>query len=391
MTAIPDFPDRFLNTLVHDLYRRAAGEPLWQPIPIRVIDHPAVVQAIFRSPDRFIKNYGFLENFAKARFSSNGEEWRRRSQLTQPYYNRVAETIGAERLGDIYRNRLLQQDLTSSQAIFQALVSAAIEVISVGFGLDAPIPWPIDIVEAVRQALKLHQAMAWCPGNPALHAENVQRLTAGASQIRHLWQQREDMRRFLAHLEASAQGVEQFDAVQEMLQNLLAASETVASSLLWAVDRLGRSPGLQDALRQQPDQLDLFIKELLRLFPPVPMVTRIALPDATVGGMAFQHHEPVVISLVGLHCHRDYWQQPFEFQLPRPEFAQDRYERLAYIPFLSGPRVCGGMRLALAEMQAALLQVLDLFDVLPVVDPLGFEYGLASRPSARLGLQRRSS
>jgi hypothetical protein len=374
-----------LSGILKGLYRRAAGDRNALALPIKIIDKPDVANAIFLAPDVFVKNYGFLETFAKARFSANGDEWKLRAALTQPYYNRAFQRIGGEGLQQIYRQHLLDYAAGKKSSIFQTFLDAAISVISRSFGLEEDIPWPEVVVERIRRGLKIQQALAWLPQNPIVFARVAAELQDDACALGELWQAHAGTRNLMASIESQAEGIPSFDAAQELLQIMLAASETVASSMLWLIEGLGRWPQVQAKLRAGgPADLELYIKETLRLFPTLPMVTRVCSRATTVAGVEFKNQESVLVSIVGLHCNPDCWIKPMEFHFPRQEFVDDSYNKAAFVPFITGPRVCGGMRLAQAELNAALPVFLDLFQATSIATPLDFEYGLASRPVGAL-------
>jgi cytochrome P450 len=99
-----------------------------------------------------------------------------------------------------------------------------------------------------------------------------------------------------------------------------------------------------------------------------------------------------LISIIGINCHRNYWKDALSFQFPRQEFEDNSFKTIAYKPFLSGPRVCGGMKLARRELKSALMTILELFDIGHIEVPMKMEYSLTSRPSTNLDeyLKRRS-
>jgi cytochrome P450 len=103
--------------------------------------------------------------------------------------------------------------------------------------------------------------------------------------------------------------------------------------------------------------------------------------------------QPIVISIVGLHHDSANWNEPDIFDCSRPEFLNDTYDRRAFLPFLAGPRMCGGAKLARLELVEGFKALIRHFSVQGASDEIGFDYGLALRPraSAKLVIVRRAS
>lgn len=148
---------------------------------------------------------------------------------------------------------------------------------------------------------------------------------------------------------------------------LLAGYETTSSTLAWAVDELSRRPALADALAEEreaaddptDDPADLLrlmgqlrlttavIKEVLRLHPPVWLLSRRALRDDVVAGWPIRAGDDVCI--VTAEVQRKGWGDPDLFD-PSRFLTGDDHGR--YLPFGMGPRGCPGG--SLADMEATL-------------------------------------
>jgi cytochrome P450 len=282
-----------------------------------------------------------------------------------------------------------QQSRTSIEHDLEAavvLVHAALEVVSKSFGLPNTIPWPMDLVNKTRAALIDQQAMAWVGAAPELMEQSRRHLTTIFAEFEALWQVDPALQALLSRLETQAKGIENFSAVGELLQNVFASTETTSSGLLWAIECMTRQADLFlfKQADQHVDELVVFLDEVLRVFTPVPYVSRVCKQATAINGMSFAENEPIVISIVGVHSDPQYWHEPLLFKPRRQEFIQASYPRHAYIPFINGPRVCAGMKLARQELKCGMLALLARFSVKPCNEPRGLEYGLASRPSVKL-------
>ncbi|WP_459976632.1 cytochrome P450, partial [Mycobacterium avium] len=66
---------------------------------------------------------------------------------------------------------------------------------------------------------------------------------------------------------------------------VLAGLDTVTAALGAALLALARDPQLRDQLRADPEQVKVFVEEIVRLEPPAPVVPRVTTEPVTVGGV----------------------------------------------------------------------------------------------------------
>jgi len=165
--------------------------------------------------------------------------------------------------------------------------------------------------------------------------------------------------------------------VDNLLTFYLAGHETTAKALTWTLYLLSRSPAWAGALADEVarvaggapvrgehiDKLVLtqqVLKESMRLYPPVPMMTRQAVADARIGERAIAKGTSVLMSIYAIHRHARRWERPHEFDPTR--FAPSReasIPRYQYMPFGAGPRICIGMPFAMIEATAILATLLQ--------------------------------
>ncbi len=153
----------------------------------------------------------------------------------------------------------------------------------------------------------------------------------------------------------------------ELVTLLLAGHETTASTLTWtfyllhhhhevwerlhaeAVSVLGdRAPVYEDLHRLR--YTAMVVDEVMRMYPPVWLLPRIAVADDVVGGYHVPAGADLVLCPYALHRHPEFWPDPDRFDPHRfdPDRPVDR-PRYAYIPFGAGPRFCVGNNLGLME------------------------------------------
>jgi cytochrome P450 len=96
----------------------------------------------------------------------------------------------------------------------------------------------------------------------------------------------------------------------------------------------------------------------MRLFPPAPLLSRMAVRDDVLCGRTVSAGSIVMIAPWIVHRHRRLWNEPHVFDprrfLPGRREAIDRF---AYLPFGAGPRICIGMTFAIQEMIIVLAHV----------------------------------
>ncbi|HET6389942.1 cytochrome P450 [Hyphomicrobium sp.] len=158
---------------------------------------------------------------------------------------------------------------------------------------------------------------------------------------------------------------------------LFAGHETTAKALTWTLYVLARAPEWQERVREEivsvigSGRIDAaavgklpvtnrVLKEVMRLYPPAPVMTRIAAKDVELGGKAIPASTLVVMPIFVIHRHKSLWQDPERFDPDRflPE-NEARYPRTQFMPFGYGQRVCIGMSFAILEATAILATLLQ--------------------------------
>jgi cytochrome P450 len=107
----------------------------------------------------------------------------------------------------------------------------------------------------------------------------------------------------------------------------------------------------------------MILQESMRLYPPAhTMAFRMAQQDDVVCGMRVPKGSLVTIIPWIIHRHRSLWENPGRFEPERftPE-AIARRDRLAYLPFGFGPRICIGASFAMTEVVLILATLAQRF------------------------------
>ncbi|MGC1212595.1 MAG: cytochrome P450 [Micromonospora sp.] len=161
----------------------------------------------------------------------------------------------------------------------------------------------------------------------------------------------------------------------ELVTLLLAGHETTASTLSWTFHLLDEHPQVWQRVHEEAtevlgDRLPVYedlhrlrytsmvIEEVMRLYPPVWMLSRLAQADDLVGGYHVPAGTDVLVCPYTLHRHPAFWEEPDRFDPTRFDPARSVHRpRYAYLPFGAGPRFCVGNNLGMMEAAFVLAMV----------------------------------
>ncbi|VVJ20381.1 Cytochrome P450-related protein [Amycolatopsis camponoti] len=163
----------------------------------------------------------------------------------------------------------------------------------------------------------------------------------------------------------SGEGASRTRMRDELITLLLAGHETTASTLGWAFHLIDEHPEVGERLHTEavevlgdrlPEHEDLrkltytvaVVEEVMRMYPPVWLLPRIAQADDEIGGYHVPAGSDVVVVPYTLHRHPGFWTDPERFD-PERFTAAERPPRYAYLPFGAGPRFCIGNSLGVME------------------------------------------
>ncbi|XP_034473855.1 probable cytochrome P450 28a5 [Drosophila innubila] len=170
---------------------------------------------------------------------------------------------------------------------------------------------------------------------------------------------------------------------------LLDGFETTAGVLSHLLLLLGRDAQVQQRLRDEIKSyineqgiiefdklnelplLDACIMESIRMFPPAFMSNKICtepieLPNKNGENYIVERGTAVIVPHYCFMMDEEHFPNPEEFQPDRflqSDAVKMYRERGVFMGFGDGPRVCIGMRFALAQIKAAVVEVLTKFDI----------------------------
>ena len=148
-------------------------------------------------------------------------------------------------------------------------------------------------------------------------------------------------------------GILQMGEVTTILHTLLSAGGESTTSLLGnAVRMLAENPALQQQLRAQPELVDIFVEEALRLESPFRQMLRSVPRDTTLGGVDIPVDSTVLLMFAA--GNRD----PAQFDHP-DQIDLTRGSPKRHLAFGHGIHFCVGAALARIEARAVLQAVLE--------------------------------
>jgi cytochrome P450 len=203
-----------------------------------------------------------------------------------------------------------------------------------------------------------------------LVAQRRQTPSAGADLLDHL-------------LRAGDEETDRMMSDDELARNLvtfiLAGHETTAVALTWTLWLLAKYPHVQDQVAaeaqatigtgnveaQHIERLTFtkqILQEAMRLYPPVPAITRQPLAPLMLGGEQLTPATQVAITIYPLHRNRRVWKNPDTFDPDRFTVEQIKARpRYTYLPFGAGPRICIGASFAMIEAAVVLAVLVRAF------------------------------
>ncbi|XP_059618982.1 probable cytochrome P450 28a5 [Phlebotomus argentipes] len=182
----------------------------------------------------------------------------------------------------------------------------------------------------------------------------------------------------------------ELDMVAHAVTFFLDGFETSSIAMAFTLYELGKCKNVQEKLRQEIREtiakhgkithevvsempyLDQVLNESLRLYPPATMLGKICTEKITIKVKEGEYRyieegDDVTFPVYSFHRDPEFYENPDEFIPERfdPENGGVKAfrDKGVFVPFGDGPRICLGQRFAQAQIKAALVSLLDNFEV----------------------------
>ncbi len=141
-------------------------------------------------------------------------------------------------------------------------------------------------------------------------------------------------------------------------------------ALSWGIYALGFFPKAQEKIRAEAAlpwnerrYTEAFLKEVMRLYPPAALISRTTTKAENLNGLQVDDHEGILIPILAIQRHQDYWERPDEFWPER--FLETEPAPMSYMPFGAGPRICIGQSFAMMEAAIIMPMIVEQYQITP--------------------------
>lgn len=171
------------------------------------------------------------------------------------------------------------------------------------------------------------------------------------------------------------------DIIDHIIFLMMAAHDTTTSALSSVCYALAKNPQWQERIRHDiaavnASQLsydampgftsaDLVLKEALRLYPPLPVIPRMAIRDCEFDGYQIPKGAQVMVCPSFTHRLPEIWTNPDTFDPERfsDERREDKQHKHAWVPFGGGAHKCLGLKFAELQVKLVLFHILKKYQL----------------------------
>ena len=358
---------------------------------ITVVSDPALIRHVlvenagaYRKDD--LQRRVLAPGLGEGLLTAEGDAWRLQRRTLAPIFS--ARTVrgfeGAMNAAGAHLGRRLARRAGASVDVAQEMTRVTLDVLERTIFTHGPRRDPDALGRAITRFLEsvgpidpldVFGVPAFVPrigrlrARPALRyfAEVVDELIDHRRAVMAQGEAPEDLLTLLlaAQDPETGQGLTDLEVKANIVTFIAAGHETTANALTWALYCLSQDADSRARLEAEVDGAadaeGLFaierlpfakavMEEAMRLFPPVPFLSRQALRTDRLGRVKVPRGSLVMVAPWVLHRHRTLWEEPDAF-VPERFLEPNRaaIPRFAYLPFGAGPRVCIGQSFSLQE------------------------------------------
>lgn len=188
----------------------------------------------------------------------------------------------------------------------------------------------------------------------------------------------------------------------EIIVLFMAGHETTANVLAWTWYLISQSPEVEQKLHAELDQVlqgrtpemedveklvytRAILDETMRLYPPVPILSRQALKDDVIRDKKIPAGSLMLVVPWLIQRHKKFWKDPDAFIPERFMPGAEKPVKFTYLPFSAGPRVCIGKSFGITESVLAVAILAQRFRLSLAPDTeVTHECRLTLRPKGNL-------
>jgi cytochrome P450 len=314
--------------------------------------------------------------------TSDGAFWKRQRGLSQPAFHHKRIVAYAQTMVDYTQRQLIEWQPGTVRDINKDMMRLTLSIVAKTL-FNADIEKDAnrigdaltDVLEITNDRMKspIQVIPDWLPtpGNRKRKAavDALNNIVMGIIDQRRA--NPEDQGDLLSMLmmarDEDGNGMTDIQLRDEAVTLVLAGHETTANALSWTWYLLSQHPEVEAKLHEELDRVlggrlptpadfrqleytEMVIKEVMRLYPPIPSIGRLAKEETTLGGYTVPKDMIIMISPHVIHRDARWFPEPDAF---RPErFTKENEKALpkcAYLSFSTGPRVCIGNSFAMME------------------------------------------
>ncbi|HAA24461.1 MAG TPA: hypothetical protein DCR93_07955 [Cytophagales bacterium] len=206
--------------------------------------------------------------------------------------------------------------------------------------------------------------------------------------------------------ESTGEGMSDEQLKDEIMTMFLGGHETSSHTLSWGMLRLKQNPEVVDKMREEINRVvgqgplqyehlpklryvTMVVNEMMRIDSAVWTIARTSLEEITFpNGQTFPANTQFMIPIYAIQRNPKYWENPDQFVPERFENGTPKGpEKLKFMPFGAGPRMCIGWNFAMMELVSILTTLIRRFDIEVLTDSASYEAAITLAPTSPIHIK----